>query len=163
MHIAILTTEGTRTAADWLAAQAGRRPALEVDLIDLSVACLPDCEDSPGQRPSAVRDLRPWLAAADGFVVVTQERNRSFPGALKNAVDWFAEEWKAKPVAFVSVGADHAVEQLRLVFAAAHAVTVHEVAHQDESADRMLDQLTWWAGALRQAREADPYPQTRTL
>src|SRR5690606_5472841 len=130
--------------------------------------------------PKAVRDLAPWLAAADAFVVVTPEYNHSFPASLKNAIDWFYSEWHAKPVGFVSYGGRtggmHAVEQLRLVFTEVEAVTVRAavslrnyweqldgdgklVGHEDlDSAARtMLDRLVWWAEALRAHRTIRPY------
>jgi NAD(P)H-dependent FMN reductase len=83
-------------------------------------------------------------------------------------------------VAFVSYGGRsgglRAVEQLRQVFAELHAVTVrdavsfHDVWSQfaddgallspdgGEAAVRvMLDQLAWWAHALKEAKEKRPY------
>lgn len=38
--------------------------------------------------PQAVVDLKEAIAAADGILVATPEYNASFPGALKNAIDW---------------------------------------------------------------------------
>ncbi|MGW3017920.1 NADPH-dependent FMN reductase [Streptomyces longwoodensis] len=168
--------------ADWLASRAGRRHDFDVDIIDLATAWLPDVmsADRDALRPRAVQDLAPWLGAADAFVVVTPEYNQSFPAALKNAIDWYDEEWHAKPVAFVSYGGASsgltAVAQLRQVFADVHAVTVRETVsfHNywssfgadglplareecDEAACKMFDRLGWWARALRRARAEEPY------
>ena len=63
-------------------------------------------------------------------MVVTPEYNHSFPASLKQAIDYAYDEWQAKPVGFVSYGCGsaglHAVDQLRTVFTALHAVTVRD-------------------------------------
>jgi NADPH-dependent curcumin reductase CurA/NAD(P)H-dependent FMN reductase len=162
------------TAAAWFAGQAGQRDDIEVDVIDLAEAWLPEALPVIGGRvPQAVQDLAPWLAEADAFVIVTP--NRSFPASLKNAIDWYRDEWKAKPVAFVSYGDEtgglRAVEQLRLVFADLQAMTVRDTVifhdHRgcfteagrpldpercNAAARNLLDQLVWWARALKSAR-----------
>lgn len=169
--------EFAATAARWLASRACRRGELEVDLLDLATAWSPDMWPGPGDRvpvPAAVDDLAGWLAVADAFVIVTPERNRSFPAVLKAVIDWYRIEWAAKPIAFVCYGGPagglRAVEHLRQVLAAVGAVTVSEaVSLRDprgqfgadgqptdpvcgEMAERVLDQITWWARALRHAR-----------
>ena len=170
------------SVAQWFVRRAARRPDLRLDLIDLAEAGLPEVlsdEDEPPPEP--VRRLAPRLAAADAFVVVTPEYNRSFPAPLKTAVDWFCAEWRAKPVAVVAYGGPsgglHAISQLREVFTELHAVTIRESIGLSEfwnyfdadggwpkpSADchaavkPLLDQLTWWARGLRAARQAHPY------
>ncbi|MFI1563535.1 NADPH-dependent FMN reductase [Streptomyces sp. NPDC020490] len=169
-------------AAEWLATRARLRSDFEVDVIDLATAWLPDLmtADPALPRPSAVRDLSPWLAAADAFAVVTQEHRSGYPAALKNAIDWYDSEWHAKPVGFVCYGGPSgglwAVAQLRQVFAESHAVTVPETVSFDNYQERwgsegqfhdtedcrraalaMLDRLDWWARALRRARAREPY------
>jgi NAD(P)H-dependent FMN reductase len=147
------------TVAHWFAAQAESRAELHVDVIDLA----------DGQA------ITERLGAADAFAVVTPEYNHSFPAPLKAAIDDHFVEWRAKPVAFVSYGGIsgglRAVEQLRLVFAELHAVTIRDTVsfhnagtrfdaagdptNPDEcvgAAKILLDQLTWWADALREAR-----------
>ena len=126
------------TVANWFVEQVAHHP-VEVDLIDLADAA-----------------------------------------SLKQALDLLREEWYAKPVSFVSygglAGGLRAVEQLRLVCAELHMVSIRDtvsihLAHRqfDESgqprapdllnsaAKTMLDQLLWWAHALREARAARPY------
>jgi NAD(P)H-dependent FMN reductase len=113
------------------------------------------------------------IGQADAFVVVTPEYNHSFPASLKQAIDFAYDEWQAKPVGFVSYGCRsigmYAVEQLRTVFLALHAVTMRDCVgldllaggeageEQAHAADVVLDQLTWWGIALRHARLANPY------
>jgi NAD(P)H-dependent FMN reductase len=107
------------------------RPDFDVDVIDLATAWLPDVmsADPSAPRPQAVKDLAPWLEAADAFVVVTPEHHQTFPASLKNAIDWYDEEWHAKPVGFLSYGGSSsglcAVAALRQVFGDVHAVPPH--------------------------------------
>jgi NAD(P)H-dependent FMN reductase len=166
------------TVAQWFADLAGRREDLAIDVVDLAEAQLPDTlTNTPGPK---VETLSQRLSVAEAFVVVTPEYNHSFPAPLKNAIDWYSKEWRAKPIAFVSygglAGGLRAVEQLRLVFAELHAVTIrdtvsfHGVWSQFDAAGRlqnsdgsekaakaMLDQLAWWGMALREARIKHPY------
>lgn len=169
--------------ANWIAAEAAKRDDLDVDVIDLAKVWLPDVlpETAEAPAPQAVQDLAPWLAASDAFVIVTPEYNHSFPASLKNAIDWYVEEWKAKPVAFVSYGGIagglRAVAHLREIFPGLHAVTVRDsVAFPDcweqfddqgqpkdpegplAAAASMLDQLAWWGHLLKDARAEKSYP-----
>ncbi|MFI7139231.1 NADPH-dependent FMN reductase [Streptomyces massasporeus] len=169
-------------AAEWLASRARLRPEFDVDVIDLATAWLPDVmsADPSAPRPQAVKDLAPWLRAADAFVVVTPEHNQTFPASLKNAIDWYDTEWHAKPVGFLSYGGPSsglcAVAALRQVFGDVHAVPVRETVsfHNywerlgpdgtlaasddwDVSARLMFDRLSWWAGVLHRARAERGY------
>ncbi|MFD0031055.1 NADPH-dependent FMN reductase [Streptomyces sp. NPDC127172] len=107
-------------------------------------------------------------------------RRDSYPASLKAAIDWHFTQWTAKPVAFVSYGGAagggrHAVLHLENVLTELHAVTIRDglafpnyfTAWQDGRplapeapgyAKTLLDQLAWWAAALRSARNAAPYP-----
>ncbi|WP_329116804.1 NADPH-dependent FMN reductase [Streptomyces sp. NBC_01353] len=171
--------------ANWLLSHAAARPDMTVDLIDLAETPLPAVFPQLGQAPTAAEDrsllaaVSPRLAAADAFVVVTPEYNHSYPASLKNAIDWHNKEWHAKPVGFVAYGGFsaglRAVEHLRGVFAELHAVTIREAVGlqgvwgqfdqegkatapaADAAATSMLDQLAWWAEALREARAKKPY------
>lgn len=127
-----------------------------------------------------MKALAPRLAAADGFVLITPEYNHSYPASLKNAIDWYLPQWQAKPFAFVSYGGVsgglRAVEHLRPVLSEVHAMSIRETVsfhlawerfdeegqpvqseECDAAAKRMLDQLAWWATALRTARRERPY------
>ncbi|GAB2944332.1 NAD(P)H-dependent oxidoreductase [Micromonospora polyrhachis] len=173
------------TIGNWFVRQTRERAHLTVDVIDLADFALPVTMPAFGAEAApeaalALQDLSPRLAAADAFVVVTPEYNHSFPASLKNAIDWHNHQWYAKPVAFVSYGGIsgglRAVEALRLVFAELHAVTIRDTvsfhnAWQQFSADgtlrqpdefgraakTLLDQLTWWGHALRDAKAITPY------
>lgn len=170
------------TVAAWFVAHARKRKDLEVDLIDLAEVGLPDVLTGQDESlPTEVQALAPRLAAADAFVVVTPEYNQSFPAPLKTAIDWYFEEWNAKPVALVSYGREsgglHAAAQLRQVFAELHAVAIRETvalprywelfaadgswpkptAECNTTVKSTLDQLSWWALALREARQKRPF------
>lgn len=179
--------EGRRGPAvtDWFLGTATGHGGLELDVIDLADVNLPLVMPGWGGTASpeatdALAEVTPRLAAADAFVIVTPEYNHSFPAALKNLIDWHHGEWHAKPVGFVSYGGLggglRAVEQLRLIFAELHAVTVRDsvslhgpwsglteegvprdVAVCEGAAKGMLGQLDWWGRSLRTARAARPY------
>ncbi len=118
------------------------------------------------------------LAEFDGFVFITAEYNHGPTAVLKNALDYAYPEWNKKPAAFVgygSVGAARAIEQLRLIavelqmapirtgvhiqgadFMGAwqQGAALEEMGHLQPGVQAMLDELVWWAGALKAAREA---------
>lgn len=184
LRIAVIvasTREGRRgpTVAGWFVEQAEATDH-EIDLIDLASFDFPagfTMSDHP-----AVADFRSRVDRADAFVVITPEYNRSFPASLKEAIDYAGREWHAKPVGFVSYGGTSrgmiAADHLRGVFAELHAVTVRDTVSFnlfDGTADfssgpwtsggdvaagaarKLLDQLEWWAEALRGARAVRPY------
>jgi NAD(P)H-dependent FMN reductase len=169
------------TVANWFVEQARGHSDLDLEMLDLAEADLPDRLTGYGTpTPDAVAAVTPRLAAADAFVVVTPEYNHSFPAPLKQVLDAFSIEWQAKPAAFVSYGGIsgglRAVEQLRQVFAELHVVTIRDTvslhgvwshvgpdgrliedAARAGAARAMLQRLVWWARALRTARLATPY------
>ncbi|WP_203589564.1 NAD(P)H-dependent oxidoreductase [Streptomyces sp. SID13031] len=170
------------TVAGWFAQQAAKRADLDVDVVDLAAANLPQTlSDTDEPTPAAVAVLAPRLAAADAFAVVTPEYNSSFPAPLKTALDWYYEEWHAKPVAIVAYGREtgglYAAAQLRQVFTELQAVAIRNTvtlpcyweqfaadgswprpgSGYDATAKNTLDQLVWWAHALRAARIKQPY------
>ncbi|MEO3973715.1 NAD(P)H-dependent oxidoreductase [Streptomyces sp. CAU 1734] len=173
------------TVANWFAEQAKKHGDYTVDLIDLADFPLPVEMPAYGEEPPAeVTSVQERLSArlhdADAFAVVTPEYNHTVPGSLKNAIDWFMEEWITKPVALVSYGGMggglRAAEHLRQIFAEVHATTVRDMLSfhnawtafekdgvavspegSEAAAKNLLDQLSWWAEALREARAARPY------
>ncbi|MFF9134165.1 NADPH-dependent FMN reductase [Streptomyces sp. NPDC014806] len=175
------------TVASWVAEQARSHGGFDVDVIDLAGIDIPLAlpAESPKfagdsyPRPAGMARLTEALESADAFIVVTPEYNHSYPASLKAAIDWHFTQWTAKPVAFVSyggaAGGRHAVLHLENVLTELHAVTIRDglafpnyfTAWRDgrpldEAAEgyakTLLDQLSWWAGALSAAREAQPYP-----
>ncbi|MET9216411.1 MULTISPECIES: NADPH-dependent FMN reductase [unclassified Nocardia] len=168
--------------ANWFAQQVDDR--FDVDIIDLAEAdvsaalpAVPPALDPAPARPAAMGDLTERLAAADAYVVVTPDYNRSYPAALKAAIDWHFTQWDAKAIGFVGYsggsGGLLAIEHLRQVFNELNAHTVRnyvsfpryyllfdengqlrEPAEPAAAAQALLDQLHWWASALVAARSA---------
>jgi NAD(P)H-dependent FMN reductase len=169
---------------EWIANIAKARTDLEFEVVDLRDYPMPFFEEatSPAWAPSQNEVAQRWqkkVEELDGYIFITAEYNRGPTAVLKNAIDYAYNEWNNKPAAFVGyggVGAARAIEQLRL-----HAVEmqmaptragVHilmpdfvavlqqgkkleEIEHLNQSATAMLDQLAWWAKALKAARDAD--------
>lgn len=162
--------------ARWFVDRVKQRGDLDIVVLDLAEFDFPD--RYPEEATPQMTTFTSAIDRADGYVVVTPEYNRSFPASLKQAIDFAYDEWHAKPVGFVSYGCrsrgHYAVEALRVVFTELHTVAVRDEVAIDLLAVRgdgtprdravldaavmtMLDQLTWWARALREARAARPY------
>ncbi|MBB5857273.1 NADPH-dependent FMN reductase [Amycolatopsis umgeniensis] len=164
--------------AKWFTGRAEHREDLVLDVLDLV-----DFELPAGLPEQATPDMKRFGARiddAEAFVVVTPEYNRSFPASLKQAIDCAYDEWRTKPVGFVSYGYRsqglYAVEQLRSVFTELHTVTMRDTVAfnlldgtfardgtpfdtdgQGQAVTTLLDELVWWGLALREARTARPY------
>jgi NAD(P)H-dependent FMN reductase len=167
--------------AKWFHEIAHQRTDLAVELIDLRDYPLPHFDEAmaPAWAPSKNEVAQRWAArleALDGLIVVTPEYNHGPSAVLKNALDFAYKEFGRKPIGFVGyggVGAARAIEQLRLVAVelqmapvrnAVHIGMVEFVGvlqqgksfddfpHLGQSAAALLDDIAWWARALRQAR-----------
>lgn len=171
-------------AAAWISDLAAGRDDLTFETVDLKDYALPFFSDpvSPAFAPSPHPESRRWqakMAELDGYLVTAAEYNRGPTGVLKNALDHAYREYNRKPIAFVgygSVGGARAVEQLRLIaielqmapirhavhiggsdfYAAIKGETLlKDMPHFQKMADAMLDDLAWWARALKRSRETD--------
>ncbi|WP_410579209.1 NADPH-dependent FMN reductase [Amycolatopsis sp. lyj-108] len=162
----------------WFTGRAEHRDDLVTEVLDLVEFDLPAGLPEP---PAAdMKRFARLVDEAEAFVVVTPEYNRSFPASLKQAIDCAYDEWRAKPVGFVSYGYRsqglYAVEQLRTIFTELHTVTMRDsVAFnllddtfardgtpfdtdgQGQAVTTLLDELVWWGLALREARANRPY------
>lgn len=162
--------------ARWVATQAATRGDLEVDLVDLAEVGLPllDEPHHPRLGQYTQEHTRAWsrrIREADGFVFVTPEYNHGYSAVLKNAIDYLYDEWRHKPVGFVSYGGNsgglRAVQQLKQVVVALNMVPVVEAVslpfvgsmlHADGSLEpsqsmehslkSMLDAVTQWGSTL---------------
>lgn len=166
------------TVTSWLMATLEDNTDFLLKVIDPAELPLPGWADL--QESIGAAELRHRLAQADAFIIVTPEYNHSFSAALKSVIDTAYEEWQAKPVGFVSYGGVsgglRAVEQLRLVFAELHAVTMRDSvsfvsawnqfdehgnlinpAQAEKSLNAMMSRLHWWASALNTARQQSAY------
>lgn len=172
-------------AARWFEELAAARDDLAFETIDLKDYALPFFADpvSPAYAPSPHPESRRWqakMAELDGYVFTAAEYNRGPTGVLKNALDHAYREYNRKPAAFIgygSVGGARAVEQLRLIAVELQMAPIRpavhiggadfysvwrgerslsELTHLADQARTVLDDLSWWAHALKAARTADP-------
>jgi NAD(P)H-dependent FMN reductase len=168
--------------ARWIHNIAKQRTDLAFELVDLRDHPLPFFNEprSPAYGPVNNEAARLWaatLATLDGLIVVTPEYNHGPSAVLKNALDYAYWEFARKPIGFVGyggVGAARAVEQLRLIaielqmvpVARAvhigmveslgimqHGKTFEDFPHLAQAANRLLDDMSWWAKVLKPARE----------
>ena len=168
--------------AQWIAAKA-KEKGLDIEILDLKDYPLPFFEEpispSMAKEPYSNPVVQKWvakIAEADGFIITAAEYNHGYTAVLKNALDYAYREWNKKPVAFVgygSVGGSRAIEQLRGVVAELQMVSIRNSVHMsnfwsfldeqgkiktesfEASGDALVDQLTWWASALQDARNKD--------
>jgi NAD(P)H-dependent FMN reductase len=151
----------------------------DYDMPFFNEAVSPSYKKEP-YKNEAVADFTQKIAQGDAFVIVAPEYNHGPTAVLKNALDWVYQEWNNKPVAFVSygsVGGARAVEQLRLVAIELQMAPIRNAVHipgdqyfavvfgqlkeeelfakQSEKAKAMIDQLLWWARALKTARNSN--------
>jgi NAD(P)H-dependent FMN reductase len=168
--------------AEWFLARARAHGAFDVQVADLAEIDLPllDEPNHPRLRQYLHDHTKGWseiVDATDAFVIVTPEYNYGYPAAIKNAIDYLHEEWKYKPVGFVSYGGiaagTRAVQQLKQVVTTLKMLPVFESVNipfhsqfideegqvqaneiMEQAADAMLDELLRTEAALRPLREA---------
>jgi NAD(P)H-dependent FMN reductase len=166
--------------ASWVLETARAHAGADYELIDLADHRLGNLDESgnPSLQQYQHPHTRDWSALIDGFdgfVFLVPEYNHSFPGALKNALDYVYREWNDKAAGIVSYGGHaagvRAAEALRLVLAELQVATVRAqpavpliptfstgafVPQEglNTAVRDMLDQLIAWSGALRAVREA---------
>jgi len=126
----------------------------------------------------AVASLGRRLDSADGYITVTSEYNHGYPASLKNAMDYVFPEFNKKPMTFVgygNAGGARAIEQLRLVSVEFEMAPLRRAVHifpdvmrpavtskeftpalfesLDARLEMMIEELVWWATALKNARD----------
>jgi NAD(P)H-dependent FMN reductase len=134
-----------------------------------------------GEAPSAMEVIAETLERSDAFVVVTGEYNHSVPPALKNLLDHFQTEYFFKPAAIASYSAGNfggvrAATQLRVILGELGMPTIStmfpmskvqssfddegvaQIEMYDENVCQFLDELAWYAEALKNKRaEGTPF------
>lgn len=166
--------------ANWIYEISKQRKNIEIELIDLAELNLPFLDEPlpPMMDKHSKVHTKKWskmIREADGFIFVTPEYNHSFSPVLKNAIDYLYYEWNYKPVTFVSYGGSaggtRAVEHLRGVAAELKMYDLREQIllpscwenmntegkyqfsqRHEQSANEMLDTLTFWAKTMKDAR-----------
>jgi NAD(P)H-dependent FMN reductase len=166
--------------AQWFIGRAIAHGAFEVRVVDLAELNLPflDEPNHPRLRQYTHQHTKDWSAivdASDAFVIVTPEYNYGLTAPVKNAIDYLNQEWKDKPVGFVSYGGiaagTRAVQQLKQVVTTLKMLPVFEsvnipfhtqfIDEEDvvqpneimlQAASAMLDELARTELALRSLR-----------
>ncbi|MFF7985644.1 NADPH-dependent FMN reductase [Streptomyces sp. NPDC007901] len=165
--------------ASWVLDTARAHGGADYELVDLAHHRLGNLDEggNPNLRQYQHPHTRDWsrvIDGLDGYVFLVPEYNHSFPGALKNALDYVYREWNDKAAGIVSYGGwaagVRAAEALRLVLAELQVATVRAQPAipaipafatgafvpgegLDASVHGMLDQVIAWAEALRGVRE----------
>lgn len=173
-------------AAHWMMAalrERGHRPVL-VDPLETPLPLLDRMykEFPKGEAPATMEHLARLYREVDGFVIVSGEYNHGIPPALKNLLDHFLEDYFWRPSGIVcysagGFGGVRAAMQLRMTLAElgmssipsllpipriGTALTEAGTATApalDASRDRFLDELDWYARALRRERETSGPPR----
>ena len=163
-----------------------------VDLREYPLPCFDGSppDRTPRDYPSdEVARFCRTIDRADGYVVLAAEYYQGYPAMLKNAMDWTFVEWQRKPVSYVGwggIGGPDAVEPLRQVAVESEMAPLRHAVHilpdiiiaarqladsrsttafapLDPQLTILLDELTWWAAALRTARRSDVVPPSPAL
>jgi NAD(P)H-dependent FMN reductase len=167
---------------EWFLDIASKRSDVEFEIVDLRDYPMPFFEEpaSPAFAPVSNDVARRWqekIASLDGYVFVVAEYNHSISGVLKNALDFAYREFNRKPATFIGyggAGAARAIEHLRGILGELQVADLKYVVsigmleyigiaregksfadfpYLADSTKPMLDDLVWWANALREARE----------
>jgi NAD(P)H-dependent FMN reductase len=170
--------------AEWFVARARASGTFDVHVADLAALDLPllDEPNHPRLRQYLNQHTKDWsefVDASDAFVIVTAEYNFGYPAPIKNAIDYLHDEWKYKPVGFVSYGGvaagTRAVQQLKQVVTTLkmfplfesvsipfHTQFIDEEGQlqanevMEQAADAMLNELVRTEAALRPLRGTKP-------
>jgi NAD(P)H-dependent FMN reductase len=167
--------------AEWFTDLARDHGGFDVEVADLGEIRLPLMEEPnhPRLRQYTSQHTRDWsemIDRSDAIVFVTPEYNYGYPATIKNAIDYLHQEWKDKPVGFVSYGGvaagTRAVQQLKQVLTTLKMVPVFESVNipfhaqfirdgafhandvLEQAATAMLDELLRVSDALRPLRES---------
>ena len=164
--------------ASWVLETARIKGGASYELIDLDDYHLGNLDEggNPNHQQYEHAHTKRWsevIQSFDGYVFVVPEYNHSYPGALKNALDYVYREWNDKAAGIVSYGGwaagVRAAEALRLVLAELQVATVRfqpaVLTHPTfasgaflptealaTSVHEMLRQVLRWSGALQTLR-----------
>ena len=150
----------------------------EVNLPNFESAVSPAYVTNKDYGNEKINAFAERIGKADAFIMISPEYNHGYSSAIKNAIDSVYIEWNKKPVGFLSYGSAggaRAVEQLREVAVELQMAPIRNAVHimspwnlVDESGnlkegvlneyekprENMLEQLIWWAKALKTARNS---------
>lgn len=169
--------------ARYLLSKLQSDPRFRPELLDLAAYRFGMLEERPSDMakpPEALEAFSQQLREADALVIVSPEYKGGIPGALKNAIDLLEPEiLRRKPVGICTVSAGgfgglQCLLQLRLTVLALGGVPIPEsiaISRVQErfaeqgglrngskalETERFLEELYFYARALKQAREGAP-------
>jgi NAD(P)H-dependent FMN reductase len=166
----------------WIFDEAKKRGEIDIEIIDLrdyplpffNYATSPIMSDGKYENEVASR-LAKKISEADGFIIATPEYNHGYPAVLKNAMDFIYNEWRNKPVGFLTWSAAsyaYAVGQLHEVAIGLQMIPIKSVIHlsnfvnmideegnlKTEPLQKLVDnffiELIWLAKVLKTGRES---------
>lgn len=153
----------------------GPEYGFETELIDVRDFRINATDNT--QTSAVAKKLAEKISVADGLVIVSPEYNHGYPGELKMMLDMLYDQYAKKPIGFCGVsagpwGGNRVVEQLRLVAIELRMAPIREALYfplvqnlfDEKSAAKnpasyqgkikaFLDELVWYAKALKAARE----------
>ncbi|MDJ0638827.1 MAG: NADPH-dependent FMN reductase [Paracoccaceae bacterium] len=95
-----------------LVLEAGELWPRTTERADLNMPLYNGDDEKADGVPAPAQRLAEQIEAAAAVAIATPEYNQSFPGGLKNALDWVsridAKPWRDKPVAIMSAAAGRA-------------------------------------------------------
>lgn len=166
--------------AEWITKIAENTPDYTVELLDLAEIDLPMMTEPnhPRLKKYKFEHTKQWsrtIDAADAFIFVLGEYNYGYPAPIKNAFDYLHNEWKYKPVGFVSYGGISAgLRSTQMMKQVVTTVSMMPLAEQvnismpsgminedgafapieiiEQSAAVMLRELLRWSDALKTMR-----------
>jgi chromate reductase len=125
-------------------------PSAELEIADLNEISLYNQDVEESAFPEAVRALKRKIEDADALLISTPEYNHSYPGVLKNAIDWASRPYghnsfDGKPTAVISAspgifGGIAAQDHLKQVLLALNTRLVTQPAVIVSSAHQKIDQ-----------------------
>jgi len=92
-----------------VAARDAAPPGVAIEIADLASIPLYNADVEVAGAPPPVGALKDLIRASDALLFATPEYNYSFPGVLKNAIDWVSRPpqdsvLRRKPVAIIGAG-----------------------------------------------------------
>jgi NAD(P)H-dependent FMN reductase len=160
----------------WFHGLAVKHDKFTVELVDLAAVNLPllDEPENPRHGRYVHEHTKEWsrtISAGDAYVFVVPEYNHGYNAATKNALDYLHDEWRHKPIGFVSYGGiaagTRSVQMLIQVVTAlgmvpaVRSVNIPQISRMvtsdkeftsnsrlDENADALLDELSRWVADL---------------
>jgi chromate reductase len=125
-------------------------PFTELEIYDIDKIPLYNQDVEETGLPDEVKEFKAKIEAADALLISTPEYNHSYPGVLKNAIDWASRPYghnsfDDKPVGVISAspglfGGIGAQDQLKQVLLALNTRLVTQPAVIVTSAHQKIDQ-----------------------